>query len=80
MYHLCNRLQTSAKPKTPLGQKFNFLTRETIHFAEKNKVRTRAVGRDRFAGLRGRAYLDARASEPKLEDIDIPVTPSWLLK
>ena len=80
MYHLCNRLQTSAKPKKPIGQKYNFLTRETTEFAEKHRIHTRAVGRDRYAGLRGRDYLSARANDPMSDAFDIPVTPSWLRK
>jgi hypothetical protein len=50
--------------------KFNFLLDRTTPkreaaTADRNtpNVRTRAVGRDRYAGLKGAAYINARAAE-----------------
>lgn len=40
--------------------KFNFLAHHTQPTEIKPKVRTRATGKDRFEGLRGRDYIAAR--------------------
>ena len=61
--------------------KFNFLdTPEVNRETNIGRVRTRATGRDRYAGLRGRDYLDARDQERRLtREDDAPVTPAWLM-
>lgn len=57
--------------------KFNFLKTGTtpteIPLKDMPVVRTRATGKDRYAGLRGHAYINVRR-------LDTPVQTSALLK